>query len=150
MIRIARLLHPENMAFDVAATCKKQALLKVAKLLATSSNMSESAVFKALADREKLGSTGFGHGTAVPHARLSQLGTTQAAFIRLVRPVDFEASDDEPVDLICAIIGPEGPTTEPFEALVSACRSLRNQETVSRLRKAGSAVAIHEALAEGA
>lgn len=148
MLRITDLLSLEDVGLDVRAMSKKHVLLELARMLAVRSGLPDTRIFQALADRETLGTTAFGQGIAVPHARLRELVTTHAALIRLAEPVDFEADDDRPVDLVCAIIGPEGPTTEPFEALVSASRVLRNPEMLAKLRQAGSAVAVHSILAE--
>ena len=148
MLRIIDLLSPEDIGLDVRAMSKKHALLELARMLAVSSGLPDTLIFQALADRENLGTTGFGQAIAVPHARLRELGTTHATLVRLAEPVDFEAGDGRPVDLICAIIGPEGPTQEPFEALVSACRVLRNPESLAKLRQAGSAAAVRSILAE--
>lgn len=148
MPRMADLLRPENVAVDLAATSKKHALLEVAKLLSASSGLPESAMFTTLVDRENLGSTGFGRGVAVPHARIPQVDGTHMAFVRLSRPVDFEASDDEPVDLICAMIGNYGSATEPLEVLVGACRVLRNPETLTKLRKARNSSEFYTVLSE--
>ena len=148
MLRIIDLLSPEDIGLDVRVMSKKHALLELARMLAVNSGLPDTLIFQALADRENLGTTGFGQAIAVPHARLRELGTTHATLVRLAEPVDFEAGDGRPVDLICAIIGPEGPTQEPFEALVSACRVLRNPETLAKLRQAGSAAAVRSILAE--
>ena len=148
MLWIIDLLSPEDIDLDVRAMSKKHALLELARMLAVRSGLPDTVIFQTLADRENLGTTGFGQGIAVPHARIRELGTTHATLTRLVEPVDFEAGDGQPVDLICAIIGPEGPTQEPFEALVSACRVLRNPETLAKLRQAGSAAAVRSILAE--
>ena len=148
MPRIASLLGLENVAIDLRATSKKHALLEVAKLLSASSGLTESTIFTTLMGRENLGSTGFGKGVAVPHARIPRVDSTHMVFVRLARPVDFEASDDQPVDLICAIIGNYGSTTEPFEALVGACRVLRNPETLTKLRQVRNAVDFYSILAE--
>ncbi|MFU0503143.1 PTS sugar transporter subunit IIA [Pseudaminobacter sp. NGMCC 1.201702] len=148
MLRIAELIRPENIAVDVSATAKRHALLEAAKLLAASSGLPESRIFMALIDRENLGSTGFGRGVAVPHARISGLARTHMAFLRLARPVDFEASDEQPVDLICAIIGNYGAAAEPLEALASACRTLRNPETLAKLRLARNRADLYSVLIE--
>jgi PTS system nitrogen regulatory IIA component len=146
--RIANLLGPENVVIDLRATSKKHALVEVSKLLAAPSGLTESAIFSTLIDRENLGSTGFGKGVAVPHARVPHVASTHMVFVRLARPVDFEASDDQPVDLICAIIGNYGSAAEPFEALVGACRVLRNPKTLTKLRNVRTAVDFHSILAE--
>ncbi len=109
LVRIAELVGPERVGIDVRAISKKQVLLEVAKMLAVPSGLHDTTIFRALAGREDLGTTGFGQGIAVPHARLRELESTYAVVARLAKPVDFEAGDDRPVDLVCAIIGPGGP-----------------------------------------
>jgi PTS system nitrogen regulatory IIA component len=148
MLRIADLISPENVTTDLPATSKKQVLLEAAKLLAASSHLPGLGILKALIDRENLGSTGFGRGVAVPHARIRGLARTQMAFLRLARPVDFEANDDEPVDLICAIVGNYGAAAEPLEALAGACRTLRNPETLAKLRAARNGADLYSVLIE--
>jgi PTS system nitrogen regulatory IIA component len=150
MLHIADIMTPEAIAILEGTSGKKQALLDASHMLAGQTGLSDASIFRALIEREALGSTGFGGGVAVPHARVKGLERTHAVFIRLVVPVDYSANDEAPVDLICAIIGPEGPASEPFEALVSACRALRNPETVSKLRKADCSVAVQTILTEGA
>jgi nitrogen PTS system EIIA component len=148
MMRIADIMTPEAVAIRDGAPSKKQALLDASHMLADRTGLSDTSIFHALVDREALGSTGFGGGVAVPHARVKGLERTHAVFIRLNAPVDYSATDEAPVDLICAIIGPESPATEPFEALVGVCRALRRAETVAKLRRAESAAALHSILAE--
>ena len=84
----------------------------------------------------------------MPHARVPRVDGTHMVFVRLARPVDFEAGDDQPVDLICAIIGSYESTTEPFEALVGARRVVRNPETLTMLRQVRNVVDFHSILAE--
>lgn len=148
MLHIADIMTPEAVAIRESASSKKQALLDASHMLAGQTGLSDASIFRALIEREALGSTGFGGGVAVPHARVKGLERTHAVFIRLVVPVDYSANDEAPVDLICAIVGPEGPASEPFEALVGVCRALRRGETVAKLRRAESAVALHSVLAE--
>ena len=99
MLKIGSLLRPENVAVGVKAASKKQVFLEAAKMLAASSGLTEAEIFRALLDRENLGSTGFGRGAAVPHARIHDLGNTYMVFMRLAQPVDFDANDGQPVDL---------------------------------------------------
>jgi PTS system nitrogen regulatory IIA component len=148
MPNISSLLRPESVAVDVRAASKKQVFMEAARMLAASSGVTEAKIFKALLDRENLGSTGFGRGAAVPHARIQDMASTHMVFMRLARPVDFEASDDLPVDLVCAIVGNYGATVEPLKALAGACRSLRNPETLAKLRKAGNAAELYSGLIE--
>lgn len=148
MQHICDFLGVDDIAIGVEAPCKKQALLESARMLARSSGLPEMATLQAFVDREAMGSTGFGDGTAAPHARLPKADGTHAVFLRLATPVNFEAIDGHPVDLICAIVGPEGEATEPLIALASACRVLRNPEASVKLRQADCAQTFHAVLVE--
>lgn len=148
MLKISSLLRPKNVAVGVKAASKKQVFLEAAKMLAASSGLTEAEIFRALLDRENLGSTGFGRGTAVPHARIHNLGNTYMVFMRLAQPVDFDANDGQPVDLVGTIVGNYGATVEPLKALAGACRSLRNSDTLARLRQARNAADLYAGLIE--
>ena len=103
---------------------------------------------KALDEREKLGSTGFGGGVAVPHARLVGLLRPVAAFARLARPIDFQAIDEKPVDLVFMLLTPAGDEKRHLTALAGVSRLMRDASRCARLRKAASSAALLELLSE--
>ncbi len=101
----------------------------------------------ALTEREQAGSTGVGHGVAVPHARLEGLGRLRGVFVRLEHPVEFDSVDDQPVDLIFALFAPkEASGAEHLRALARVSRLLRQAELREQLRQARTADAIHALL----
>jgi len=103
-----QFLTVERIANGVEITSKKRLLEVLAGLLASAQpQLKDDTIFERLIERERLGSTGLGHGVALPHARLKDLGEAIGAFIHLRRAVDFDAIDDQPVDLAFAMLVPE-------------------------------------------
>lgn len=148
MLTAAQIFRPEDVAINVQAPTVKQVLLEAAHRLAAKSGLAQSDIFKALIDRESLGSTAVGHGVAAPHACIQGAGCTCTTFFRLARPVDFGAGDDQPVDLVCAIIGNYRASAELSQTLAGVGRSLRNAETLAKLRQAESADELYSVLIE--
>jgi PTS system nitrogen regulatory IIA component len=119
-MKLSEIISPGCIRLDVNATSKKRVLESASQLLAaTDESLSPRQVFDCLIAREKLGSTGLGHGVAIPHARLAGLDKTIGAFIRTQKGVDFDAPDQEPVDLIFALLVPEESTEEHLQVLAS-------------------------------
>lgn len=126
---------------------KKQALQEIASRAAELSGLSERTIFETLLQREKLGSTGIGHGIAIPHGKLSKLERLFGLFARLDRPIDFESLDGQPVDLIFLLLAPEGAGADHLKALARVARLLRDPDTASKLRDSRDADAIYAVLA---
>jgi PTS system nitrogen regulatory IIA component len=102
------LLSPERISFDVHAGSKKRLLEIISdKLAANSDQLSQREIFESLIARERLGSTGLGNGVAIPHGRVKGTRHVEAAFLRLAKPLPFEATDGEPVDILFALAVPE-------------------------------------------
>ncbi len=117
---MSELLAPERIAYGVPATSRKRALEIAAHALAGRSNRpSESVILESLLGRERLGSTAIGHGVALPHGRVDGLMQSRGAFIRLADPVDFEAADGVPVDLVFGLIVPLHCDNEHLAALAA-------------------------------
>lgn len=136
---ISALLSPQRIFLDVDISSKKKLLEFIADTVAEKTQLSKSAIFNNLLERERLGSTGLGRGFAVPHARLPELESTTACFFRLKQPVNFEAPDNQPVDLAFSIIIPEQATDEHLQIL-SALAGIFSQAEVCRvIREASSA-----------
>jgi len=115
---ITRLLSPERVACYDDAGSKKRLLENLSELLATSSpKISQNEIFETLVNREKLGSTGLGRGVAIPHGRMGAIEQPVCAFTRLSIPVDFDAADGEPVDLVFTLLVPEESTEEHLQVL---------------------------------
>ncbi|MEX0589682.1 MAG: PTS IIA-like nitrogen regulatory protein PtsN [Xanthobacteraceae bacterium] len=115
---------------------KKQALQELAARAAQSSGRGEREIFDTLLQRERLGSTGIGRGVAIPHGKLPKLDRLVGLFARLDKPVDFDALDGEPVDLIFLLLAPEGAGADHLKALARIARLLRDERMAEKLRAA--------------
>ena len=105
-------------------------------------------IFEVLLERERLGSTGVGGGTAIPHGRFKGLDGLTACFARLNQPIDFEAIDDTPVDLVVLLMAPEGAGADHLKALARISRLLRDKPFCDKIRGCDTADAIHALLLE--
>jgi nitrogen PTS system EIIA component len=119
---------------------------ELAKRAAAALGSDPQAVVAALVARESLGSTGLGQGFALPHARLAGLGRFFGLFARLVRPIEFQAIDERPIDLIFLLLIPEQPGSEHVAALAAIARRMRDQAFARRLRKVNGASAMYDLL----
>jgi PTS system nitrogen regulatory IIA component len=103
-------------------------------------------VLDVLMQRERLGSTGIGNGIAIPHGKLARLERLFGVFARLERPIDFEALDGQPVDLVFLLLAPEGAGADHLKALARIARLLRNTEVAQKLRESRDAEALYAVL----
>ena len=125
---------------------KKQAIQELAARAAGLSGQSERVIFEILLQREKLGSTGIGHGIAIPHGKLPKLERLFGLFARLDRPIDFESLDGQPVDLVFLLLAPEGAGADHLKALAQVARLLRDPETANKLRDSKDSEALYAVL----
>jgi len=130
------------------ANSKKQLLQLLAEKAASVTGLPERAIFDTILQRERLGSTGVGNGIAIPHGKLPGIARITGVFARLEQPVEFEALDDQPVDLVFLLLAPEGAGADHLKALSRIARVLREGETVRKIRGTKDANAIHTFLAE--
>ncbi|MET3661837.1 PTS IIA-like nitrogen regulatory protein PtsN [Aquamicrobium ahrensii] len=130
------------------ANSKKQVLQLLAERASTISGIPERDIFETILQREKLGSTGVGNGIAIPHGKLAGVKGITGVFARLETPVDFEALDDQPVDLVFLLLAPEGAGADHLKALSRIARVLRDSDTVAKIRGTRDAQAIHSLLSE--
>ena len=142
------ILTPQAILPSVKAGSKKQLLQELAAFAANQSGLSESDVYEALLQRERLGSTGIGHGIAIPHGKLPKLNQFFGIFARLEKPLDFEALDGEPVDLIFLLLAPEGAGADHLKALSRVARALRDPAIAQKLRKSHDASALFAMLTQ--
>jgi len=125
---------------------KKQALQELAARASEILKRDEREIFETLNQRERLGSTGVGHGIAIPHGKLPKMDTLFGMFARLEKPVDFEALDGEPVDLVFLLLAPEAAGADHLKALARVARLLRDPEVAKKLRASRDAASIHAIL----
>jgi PTS system nitrogen regulatory IIA component len=126
---------------------KKQTLQELAAKAAELSGLAERTIFETLVQREKLGSTAVGNGIAIPHGKLAKLTHLFGIFARLERPIDFEALDGQPVDLVFLLRAPEGAGADHLKALARVARLLREPEVARKLRESRDAEALYSVLA---
>jgi PTS system nitrogen regulatory IIA component len=141
------LISPNAIIPAMKVNGKKQALQEIAAKAAELTGQSERTILENLLQREKLGSTGVGNGVAIPHGKLPNLGNVFGLFARLERPVDFEALDGQPVDLIFLLLAPEGAGADHLKALARVARLLRDPEVARKLRDSQNADALYAVLA---
>ena len=149
-MNLGNLLDLRAISPRVGGSSKRQVLSVIADIAARSFGLPSEQVLDALLEREAAGSTGVGHGVAVPHARLDGIERMRAVFVRLEHPVPFEAVDDQPVDLLFALFAPKGSSSEHLRALARVSRLLRQPEIREQLRQAKTAEAIHLLLVQEA
>ncbi len=142
------VLTPDAILPAVKGVSKKQVLQELASFAATLANISESEVLEALVQRERLGSTGIGHGIAIPHGKMPKLTHLFGIFARLEKPVDFDALDGEPVDLVFLLLAPEGAGADHLKALSRVARALRDPAIAQKLRKSHDASALFSLLTQ--
>jgi PTS system nitrogen regulatory IIA component len=133
-MEISDLLALRGVISQLRTPSKKQALAELAKRAASVSGAEERAVYDLVMERERLGTTGIGMGTAIPHARVPGLARLYGVFARLEKPIEFEAVDDQPVDLIFLLLAPEGAGADHLKALALVSRLLRDRAVCEKLR----------------
>lgn len=147
-MELADILAPQAVIADMRAGTKKQALLEIALRAAQVTGLHERAIFDVLLERERLGSTGLGSGVAIPHGKLSGIDRLHGFFIRLATPIDFDAVDARPVDLMFILLTPESAGADHLKALSRISRVLRDRALVEKLRATNRAEALYALLVE--
>ncbi|WP_230400382.1 PTS IIA-like nitrogen regulatory protein PtsN [Zooshikella ganghwensis] len=138
-MKLEQILAPECTACDVEGGSKKRTLEQIADILAGfRPGIGASELFDSLITRERLGSTGFGKGIALPHCRLTNCDKPMAALLKLREPIEFDAMDNHPVDLIFALVVPEEATSEHLAILQLVAERFENASFRNRLRNAQS------------
>jgi PTS system nitrogen regulatory IIA component len=149
-MEVTDLLDPSGVIPNLRVTSKRQALQELARRAATLTGEDEHKIFESLWEREQLGSTGIGNGTAVPHGRIPGLKRALTLFARLEKPLDFDAIDSQPVDLIFLLLTPADAGADHLKALARISRLLRNRAMCAKLRGTESADAIYALLTDRA
>ncbi|MFG3454031.1 PTS IIA-like nitrogen regulatory protein PtsN [Pseudomonas knackmussii] len=149
MIRIENILTPGRSLVNVPGGSKKRVLEQIAKVLGQDlPDLDSQTIFESFIAREKLGSTGFGNGIAIPHCRMPGCASPLSAVLRLDTPVDFDAIDGAPVDLLFVLLVPEAATDEHLELLRQIASMLDREEVRERLRQATSGQDLYQAIVD--
>ncbi|NNC72435.1 MAG: PTS transporter subunit EIIA [Sphingomonadaceae bacterium] len=137
------LIGSETVSFGVPVSDKKQLFELIARMAAEHAGVPAPEAEAQLFDREKLGSTGFGDGVAIPHGRLDGIDRPFGLFLRLAEPVDYDSVDDVPVDCVFALFSPKDDGATHLRALARVSRQFRDSDFVAKLRGARSADALY-------
>ncbi len=146
-MKITDILSKESVIADLTADSKKNLLEELADLASKETNLDPRVILEALVERERLGSTGVGHGVALPHTRLLGLEKIFCAFVR-TNPVDFEAVDGKLVDLVFLLLVPEESGADHLKALSCLSKLLRDETVTTALRKASNIDEIYQIICE--
>ena len=147
---LSDLINPDAVLGSLKANSKKQVIQALAEKAAEMTGLEEREIFETLVQREKLGSTGVGGGIAIPHGKLAKLDHIFGLFARLPKPIDFEALDDQPVDLVFLLLAPEGAGADHLKALARIARLFREPGLVNKLRASSDRSALYSVLTTGA
>jgi nitrogen PTS system EIIA component len=148
-MHLSDFISPDSVLPSLRAKTKKQLLQELASRAARRTGLPERVIFDVLLQRERLGSTGLGQGIAIPHGKIPGLKGIVGIFARLAEPIDFEAVDGEPVDIVFLLLAPEGAGADHLKALARISRLLREGSAVEKLRASRDAAALYAVLTEG-
>lgn len=137
MVELADLLTRRRIVLDIAPRSRVQLFRELGELLGPEIGVEPQKIADALLERERLGTTAIGERIAIPHAKLRELDRLVGAFARLAEPVDFEAVDSLPVDLVFVLLAPADASAEHLKALARLARLLRDPQLRERLRQEG-------------
>ena len=141
-------LAPTNALVDVEAGSKQLLLTELSARAAKSLSLNAEQVSRELLKREELGSTGMGGGVAIPHARIAGLATPFGILARLRKPIDFEAVDGKPVDVVFLLLLPAASTGDPLKVLAGVARKLRDAKALGALRRAEDGEGLYKVMVE--
>ena len=137
-MQLSEFLDFDAIRVDLAAGNKRQLLNQLAQIAASRLSLDPSVIADAVAERERLGSTGFGGGVAIPHGKLDKIDRVYAMVVRLTAPIDYKAIDGQPVDLAFLLLSPPDAGAEHLKALAAVSRLVRHAGIVDKLRGARS------------
>lgn len=147
-MNVANILVADAVKSVSSISSKKRLFLELGELASSAYNLNSSDVASALQERESLGPTGVGQGVALPHARMAGLDRVRGLFMLLESPLEFEAVDKQPVDLVFALLAPEDAGVEHLKALAVVSRSMRDGSLCTKLRSNADAATLHTLLSE--
>jgi len=133
-MKINQMLDEKSFLINFEATSKKQMLNELCKLANKKFNLDERTLLENLTKREKLGSTAVGNGIAIPHANISGISEPRVLVATLSEGLDFNAADDQPIDIVFLLLAPDNEGSEHLQALALVSRLLRNNELTNKLR----------------
>ena len=147
MSLVAKLLPPENVLAELAASSKKRLFEQVGLVYENRHGIGKGLVFDSLFARERLGSTGLGQGVAIPHGRIKGLKDAIGVFVRLAQPVPFDAPDGKAVNLVFVLLVPEHATEKHLEILSELAQMFSDRALREAMAQAPDAAALHQLIA---
>ena len=147
-MQLGTILEHDAVKTISSCTSKKRLFHDLGELAEASYNLISTNVIDALIEREGLGPTGVGQGIALPHARLPELDRVVGLFLRLEKPLNFDAVDRQPVDLVFALLAPENAGVDHLKALALVSRTLRDDAVCAKLRANTNPDTLHTILTE--
>jgi len=147
-MHLGDLISPDSVVPSLKVKNKKQLLQELSARAARLTGLEERYIFDVLLQRERLGSTGLGQGIAIPHGKFAGLKRIVGIFARLAEPIDFDAVDGDPVDIVFLLLAPEGAGADHLKALARISRLLREGSAVEKLRASKDASALYAVLTE--
>ena len=145
---IAELITPQSVVASLRIANKRLLLQELARRAAPLASLHEKTIFDTLLERERLGSTGIGGGTAVPHGRLAHVPRILGLFARLEKPIPFDSVDDQPVDLVFLLLTPDSAGADHLKALARVTRLFRDRAVCAKLRGTDRADALYALLTD--
>jgi len=147
-MELSTIIRPEAVKVMANVSSKKRLFQDLGDIVASAYGLDAGAAFTALQERESLGPTGVGHGVALPHARIEGLEEVVGAFVRIEKPLDFDAVDRQPVDLVFALFAPDGSGVDHLKALAIVSRTMRDSGVCAKLRANEEPDTLHTILTE--
>ncbi len=147
-MELSNILEPSAVKFAGSVSSKKRLFLDLGELAHIAHGIDRELTVQALQDRENLGPTGVGKGVALPHARLEGLTSVVGTFLRLEKPLSFEAADRQPVDLIFALFAPANAGVDHLKALAAVSRTMRDDSICAKLRANSDPATLHAILTD--
>ena len=148
-MQLSDILKPEGVRLIHQTTSKKRLFHELGDMAFACYGFDGELATEALQAREALGPTGVGHGVAIPHARMAAVKGVCGMFVRLEKPLDFDAVDRQPVDLLFTLFAPEGAGVDHLKALALVSRTMRERDVRAKLRANDDPAALHAILTEG-
>jgi PTS system nitrogen regulatory IIA component len=147
-MKIKEFLSPSDVAIEFHADDKAGLLRQLAARAAAALNLQADAVANEIEKRDELGSTGLGGGISIPHARFREVKTPFGLLVRLSQPIEFQAIDGQPVDLVFLLLLPAASQLDQLSALAAVARRMRDRDVLQRLRSATSTIELYRAVTE--
>ncbi|WP_428547154.1 PTS sugar transporter subunit IIA [Profundibacter sp.] len=147
-MELSNILLPDAVRVIGQATSKKRLFQQLGEIVSSAHGIDAAKAAKALQDRENLGPTGVGHGVALPHARIAGLQSVVGTFLRIEKPLNFDAVDRQPVDLVFTLFAPIDSGVEHLKALALVSRTMRDSAICAKLRANTDPATLHTLLTD--